>query len=430
LDTGKKMIRYSNLNFPENGHPMWLSINLQRVDQWSMIFQLQDLAHEAVEHPECDWLCLGDRFLALENAETQQLLASAISRAKHVVINDLVHNFDNQHYWLEEGLPTWMPHRDYILVTNSRTRFEPKPWLRIYHYDFLFNRTKAYYSGFPFMNAPWYYAGHENYRAPSVRDNADQKSKIFLAPCRLYLDQDRTLFRKRLFDLMSHYPDDGHRSGPGRVRNGAWDKSPTGLYLASTTDDPLINYKKLGWRFDPIMNKATIKKRSLAKWKGSRWGGYNPIHNDYYDDTFISIYGETIEHGDVVVITEKTYEPLIKGHFILPFGAKGLVAAVTALGFEQPRFIDYSYDLIDNDPDRFECYAEEVKRLLRIPMHRWRVLWREHLDLLRFNQRLFHMRDYDRLEIPWEPRASSRRSSQSVPVALGGRRAADRLLEN
>lgn len=423
------MIKYSNLNFPEDGHPMWLSINLQRVDQWSMIFQLQNLEHRAVEYPECDWLCLGDRFLSLENAETQELLAGAVREAELVVINDLVHNFENQHKWVTEGLPGWLPQREYILVTNSRTRLESKPWLHIHYYDFLFNRTKAYYSGFPFINSPWYYAGRENYIAPPVRDNADQKAKVFISPCRLYLDQDRTSFRKRLFDLISRYSDDGYRSGPGRVRNGAWDKSPTGLYLASTTDDPFINYKKLGWRYDPIKNKTTLKARALTRWKGSRWGGYNPIHNDYYDHTFISVYGETIEHGHVVVITEKTYEPLIKGHFILPFGVKGLVAAIKAMGFKLPRFIDYSYDLCDNDTDRFEFYAEEVKRLMHIPVHRWRVLWRENLDLLRYNQKLFFIREYDRLELSWESTTSLRVDTEGKPGVLDGHRAAGRVSE-
>ena len=141
-----------------------------------------------------------------------------------------------------------------------------------------------------------------------------------------------------------------------------------------------------------------MKRRGLARWKGSRWHGYNPIHNDYYDDTFISVYGETMERGEVVVITEKTYDPLIKGHFILPFSTVGFLSALRSLGFQLPEFIDYSYDLIDDDAERFACYADEVKRVIRIPMHRWCALWREHLDMLRSNQRLFYIRDYDRLE--------------------------------
>jgi hypothetical protein len=391
------MINYSNLNFPENSHPMWLSINLQRIDQWSMIFQLQGLPHQAVELGEADWLFLGDRFLALDNAETQQRLAAGIRNAKYVVINDLVHNYEGQLDWINEGLPQWMPRREYFLVTNSRARIEPEPWLRIHRYDFLFNRTKAYYTGFPFTGDPWYFAGHQNYSAPCVKRDAGHKSKVFISPCRLYLDQNRTLFRKKLFDLMARYSQDGYRSGPGRVKNGAWDKSDTGLYLASSTDDPFVNYRRLGWGYDPIKNKIRLKKKALSKWRGSRWGGYNPVHSRYYDDTFISIYAETLEHGSNVVITEKTYEPLLRGHFVLPFGSRGLVAAVKEIGFLLPDFIDYEYDSLADDSERYLCFSEEVKRLMHFPYQRWRTLWRQHTDLLRHNQRVFHARDYERL---------------------------------
>jgi hypothetical protein len=396
------MITYSNLNFPENGHPMWLSIDLQRIDQWSVIFQLQGLAHKAVEFTEADWLFLGDRFLALDNADAQQKLAAGIRKARHVVINDLVHNYENQLSWIEAGLPEWMPERNYFLVTNSQTGIEPPPWLEVHAYDFLFNRTKAYYSGFPFAGDPWYFAGHHNYTAPCIPSHADGKRRVFIAPCRLYLDQDRTLYRKKLFDLMSRYPEDGYRSGPGRIRNGAIDKSGTGTYLASSADDPLINYRRLGWSYDPTRNKLRLKKKAFKKWYGSRWGGYNPIHSRYYDDTFISIYAETLEHGSHVVITEKTHEPLIKGHFILPFGSRGLIAAVRHLGFRLPDFIDYRYDQVADDARRWECYSAEVKRLMRVPMQRWRELWTSHVELLRHNQRLFHTRDYERLDLPWQ----------------------------
>jgi hypothetical protein len=330
-------------------------------------------------------------------------------------INDLVHNYEGQHDWVRDGLPPWMPKREYFLVTNSQVRLDHPPWLHVHHYDFLFNRTKAYYSGFPFVGNHWYHAGHQNYTALCVNDAADKKSKIFLSPCRLYLDQNRTTYRKKLFHLMERFAEDGHRSGPGRVKNGAWDKSETGLYLASSADDPLLNYRQFGWSYDPIKDNLRIKKRALRKSKGARWGGYNPIHNRYYEDTFISIYGETLEHGSNVVITEKTYEPLIKGHFILPFGCRGRVSAVKTHGFLIPGFINYEYELVEDDAERFACYASEVERLMRFPMHRWRTLWKQHADLLRHNQRLFHVREYSRLDLPWESARGDSRPAVTPP---------------
>ena len=394
------MIKYCNINFPQDGRPMWLSMDRQHVDQWSMILQLQNLIYQRVDLQQSDeWLFLGDKFFQLKNPDTQQIVATAISKARHVVINDLVHAVEGQHNWLWERLPAWMPQRDYIFVTNSQTTFLSRSWLSIYHYNFLFNRTKAYYAGFPFVGSPWYFAGSQNYRAPAVIDNSEQKTKVFISPCRLYIDQQRTCFRKQLFDLMSQYDTLGYRSGPGRVPNRELDKSATGLYLLSTVDDPLLNFNKLGWKYDPTTKKATVDMQALDTWQGSEWYGYNPVHNYYYDDTFISIYGETIEYGKVVVITEKTYDPLIKGHFILPFSTSGFLTYVRALGFQLPDFIDYSYDQIEDDSTRFECYVAEVKRLISIPIRRWGVLLKQHLDMLRHNQKLFYIIDYHKLQM-------------------------------
>lgn len=395
------MINYSNLNFPENGDPIWLSINLQRVDQWSMIFQLQNLKHVTVEPNECDWLCLGSRFLSVDNVETQKILGGLLEKAPFVVINDLVHAEENQHIWITKGLPDWMPRRKYLLVTNSQTKFNNPDWLEVHYYDFLFNRTKAFYTGFPFENSPWYYAGWENYQAPLVRNDGENKQKIFLSPCRLYEDQNRTVFRRQLFNLMVKYKEDGFRSGPGRVKNGAIDKTPTGAYLESMTDDPLVNYRKLGWHYNPQKKSLNIDLGPLSKWAGSRWGGYNPIHLHYFKNSFISIYAETIETGEMVVITEKTYDPLIKGHFILPFGCAGLVSSIKEVGFRLPEFIRYDYDSISDDAVRFEHYAKEVRRIMRFPKQRWCALLDENLALLRYNQRLFHCRDYYKLQLPF-----------------------------
>ncbi len=394
------VITYCNVNFPEEGLPNALRVSRQPLDQWNMIFQLQDTPSRRVELDErYEWLLLGDMLLKLANPETQRILARAIRTAKHVVINDFVHAEEGQHNWLETGLPGWMPRRDYTFVTNAQTPFRSKSWLRVNHYDFLFNRTKAYYAGFPFHGSPWYYAGRDNYRAPPVPEDPDAKRRIFISPCRLYLDYQRTYYRKRLFELTAAYAARGYRSGPGRVRNGVLDKAPTGSYLASTTDDPLLNFARMGWAYDPRTKKARVDLRSLKKWAGSRWQGYSPIHNRYYDDTFISIYAETLEYGTSVVITEKTYEPLIKGHFILPFSTQGFIAALKKLGFEVPAFIDYTYDDIKDDERRFRAYGKEVRRLIQMPLGKWRALWRRHVALLSHNQRLFHLRDYHKLPL-------------------------------
>ena len=47
--------------------------------------------------------------------------------------------------------------------------------------------------------------------------------------------------------------------------------------------------------------------------------------------------------------TEKTFTPMCKGHFVLPFGTPGTIAHLKSeYGFEFPHWIDYGYD---NLPD-------------------------------------------------------------------------------
>jgi hypothetical protein len=132
---------------------------------------------------------------------------------------------------------------------------------------------------------------------------------------------------------------------------------------------------------------------------GKRGYSYTPIHNAYYKDTFISIYGETIEYGAGVAVTEKTFDPLIKGHFILPFSNSGFIQHLQTLGFKFPKFINYEYDSISDDDQRYQAYETELKRLLSISLVDWQQLWEEHIDIVRYNQQLFYTKPYDRVDL-------------------------------
>jgi hypothetical protein len=108
------------------------------------------------------------------------------------------------------------------------------------------------------------------------------------------------------------------------------------------------------------------------------------------------VYGETIETGTSIAITEKTYDALIKGHFILPFSCKGFLKFLTSKGFRLPGFIDYSYDQVTDDDLRFEVYCQELDRLMHLPLDDWKQLWKDHYDsVIKYNQNLFFTKPYD-----------------------------------
>jgi hypothetical protein len=126
-------------------------------------------------------------------------------------------------------------------------------------------------------------------------------------------------------------------------------------------------------------------------------GMYDPPHNEYYRNTFISIYGETIEFGNTIVVTEKTYDPLIKGHFVLPFSTNGFIRHLENLGFQLPNFIDYSYDTICDDDARYQAYTLEIDRLMNMDLEMWRQLYKDNYSIIHHNQLIFHEKPYDRI---------------------------------
>ena len=76
------------------------------------------------------------------------------------------------------------------------------------------------------------------------------------------------------------------------------------------------------------------------------FGSFHPIHNLYHRSTYVSAYVETLTHvntNDNTVtrcVTEKTFNPLIKGHYILPFGYCGLIKDIQSFVFRIPDWID------------------------------------------------------------------------------------------
>jgi hypothetical protein len=131
-----------------------------------------------------------------------------------------------------------------------------------------------------------------------------------------------------------------------------------------------------------------------------------PMHNSYYDNSAISIYVETITltgspgtpgsdvHG-VRSVTEKTWEPLIKGHLILPFAYSGFVDDLRKhYGVQFPDEIDYSYDNLSNDLDRWAVYITTVRELLnKGPDHLFKIK-RDNLDKIIHNRDLFFNTGY------------------------------------
>jgi hypothetical protein len=131
--------------------------------------------------------------------------------------------------------------------------------------------------------------------------------------------------------------------------------------------------------------------------------GFIPIANKYYEDSVVSVYVETVggannHQNQICSLTEKTFVPLLKGHFILPFSAVGFVEHLkTYYGFRFPEWIDYSYDSIYNDDDRLRAYLKVVKQLKKIPLDSLTRLANSDIDIRKYNRKLIFNFPYDSL---------------------------------
>ena len=100
--------------------------------------------------------------------------------------------------------------------------------------------------------------------------------------------------------------------------------------------------------------------------------GFSPPHNDYYDSSVISIYIETLTYNEEHAskcITEKTFTPMCKGHFVLPFGTPGTIDHLKKeYGFEFPHWLNYDYD---NLPDVEKDFVGNVTEESMLTSPRW-----------------------------------------------------------
>lgn len=114
------------------------------------------------------------------------------------------------------------------------------------------------------------------------------------------------------------------------------------------------------------------QKNFESQLQGDGGADWAPIHNAYYEQSVISIYIETVTSttslkDKVSGLTEKTWNPIVKGHFIMPFGYCGIITDIKdKYGIQLPPFIDYSYDTYENDLERWFAYKQCVTKTLNI----------------------------------------------------------------
>jgi hypothetical protein len=279
------------------------------------------------------------------NTHDAEWLATYTTRARSsrtVVFYDLVNTGDYEHTKFCEFISNFdHPHRVYLTVNQS-----PNLKLDNVHIvpcDFMWNRYRSYYTEtVPYDNLYLHhYSGPAAYQIPKL--NFDQpKAKKFLS-----MTGREFSYRTNLYEFVKDF-DNGYVSNRSRG--------------------------------------ITIEGQDII-------GAFQPVPNAFYLDSYVSIYCESnFLRNDLIHITEKTFEPLIKGHIILPFSNPGTISRLVEMGFKMPMGVDYDFDNITDPQQRFTALTEEFQRLMTEDLPQ---LYKHNQEIFVHNQECINTIKYD-----------------------------------
>lgn len=256
-----------------------------------------------------------------------------------VVFYDLVNTGDYEHGMFAEFVSKFDHPNKVWLTVNQHSDFK-LAGVKIIPWDFMWNRTKAYYTEQVPDHLYLHHYSAGQYSIPELNFTQERNNFVLSMTGREYG------YRTRLYELIKD--DSGHISNRSR-----------GRYLEGS----------------PVV------------------GAFSPVPNNFYLDSYFSLYVESnCLQTNLIHITEKTFDPLIKGHFILPFTNPGAIQRLQNMGFEFPNFIDYSFDKIQDPEERFLAVMQEYGSLRMSNLHR---LYPENQSILIHNQTCLHDIPYD-----------------------------------
>jgi len=131
-----------------------------------------------------------------------------------------------------------------------------------------------------------------------------------------------------------------------------------------------------------------------------------PPARRFFDSTYVSAQMESLIKSPNVIFSEKTYDHLIQGRFVLNFGPKHYYRTLAEDGWKLPIGIDFGWDNIEDQPidenvainmlgePRFNKYIECLIKLTsdRDTLHE---LFMANTDVFAHNQQQLHQRPYN-----------------------------------
>ncbi len=273
--------------------------------------------------------------------------------------------------------------------------------------DFAIDEYLYHFKQFPYRSSYYHTIGLEGYKIKTfelAEIHQRKRKKIFLSPSRLKSFDFSS--RWKLKEIFSQCLYNGFYSCTEYSTQFGTDTTDAPNYLQGMLDDPLNRSywcpltDKIKYNYPPYREVGSLKELLNNKEHIELycWSQSNIVHKQYYESSYISIYGETVEHGGIYD-SEKTLIPMLQGHFILPFAESGIIDVLKIKGLEFPSFIDYNYDKESNYDKRLIAWEKEIHRLLSIPENQWHELYCQNIDIHHFNRKLLFQREYQPIGI-------------------------------
>jgi len=312
---------------------------IQGIEGDDLSFHIRLLGNDINRLPNDVWFYPLNDHYNIHSASWHDAQVEQINRARTVVFYDLVNTGDYEHSRFVKFVEEFEhPNKYYLTVNQSNIEI---PDVKIIQWDFMWNRIKAYYTASIPEELHLHHYSYGNYKLFDLDFNSLRNKKFLSMTGREYG------YRTNLYNFVKDY-------------------------------DGYISNRSLG---------ITLENTEVM-------GAFNPVPNNFYLDSYFSFYVESnCQQQNLIHITEKTFEPLIKGHFILPVSNPGTIRRLRDLGFAFPKFIDYSFDEELDTVQRFELIKLEFKRLLDLD---WHTLYKDNQDILIHNQRCIFSIPYDR----------------------------------
>jgi len=130
---------------------------------------------------------------------------------------------------------------------------------------------------------------------------------------------------------------------------------------------------------------------------------HSTLETDHYFNAYCNIVLETHYDADQsggAFLTEKTFKPIKHGQPFVVVGPPGSLSALRKLGYRTfDHAIDNSYDLIQDNTQRWQKTLKTIQQIQQQDMHAW---FQSCIDDVQHNQQLFLASKYARLNTLYE----------------------------